>query len=76
MYRVQFRLNLTSFFAHLPNLRVACGIAIRQRVRDSDRDIRTQRGRVVADTPEQFLFVDDFLPHFVFVQFPPVSLSL
>ena len=48
MCRVQFRLNLAGFFAHLPNLRVVCGIDICHRVRDSDRDIRTQRGRVAA----------------------------
>ena len=36
-------------------------------------DTQTQRDRVAADTPEQILFVDDFLPHFVFVQFPRVS---
>ena len=52
MYRAHFRLNLAGFFTHLPNCRVACGIAIRHRVRDSDRDIRAQRGRVTADTPE------------------------
>ena len=52
--------------------RVVCGIAIRSRVRGSDNDIRTQRDRVAADTPVQILFVDDFLPHFVFVHFPLV----
>ena len=47
-------------------------IAIRHRVCDSDCDTRAQRGRVAADTPEQILFVDEFLPHFVSVQFPRV----
>ena len=67
MYRVQFRLNIDGFFAHLPNPSVVCGIARRHRVRDSDRDTRTQRGRVAADTSEQILFADVFLSHIVFV---------
>ena len=53
MYRAQFRLYLAGFFAHLPNPRVICGIDVRHRARDSDRDIRAQRGRVATDTPEQ-----------------------
>ena len=70
MFRAQFCLNLAGFFAHLPDLRVVCEIAIRRRVCNSDCDFRAQRGRVAADRPEQILFVDDCLPHFVFVQFP------
>ena len=69
MYRVQFRLNLAGFFAHLPDLGVVCGVAIRHRVCNSDCDTRAQRGQVAAETPEQILFVGDFLPRFVFVQF-------
>ena len=56
MCRVHFRLNIAGFFAHLPNLRVVCGIAISRRARDSDCGIRAQRGRVTADTPEQIIF--------------------
>ena len=52
------------FFAHLPDLRVACGIAIRHRARDSDCDIQAQRGRSGSQYAGADSFVDDFLPHF------------
>ena len=70
VYRVQFRLNLAGFFTHMPNLRVDCGITIRNRDRDSDRNTRAQCGRMAADTPEQILFVGDFRPNFAFVRVP------
>ena len=66
-YRVQFRLNHAGFFAHLPNLRVVCGNAIHHCIRDSERNTRAQHDRVLDNTLEQIIFVDYFLPNFVFV---------